>query len=1724
MASGPPTNARVNSARTRALALGPPDVGFGQRIRNATIESNSARPSPAPTRRTQSATARVSPNTVQRPAQSSTPRSTNNSPSQPKIAARLPSSSTQAHLPSTRSPTIAFNSRIARPRAISTTSPTTPTGLPSRVRTLSTINPSTKSHIGSPVSSSTKSLNTSSASSTAAPRPSNSVQPSPRPTPTFRLATDPGIVSLTNSTSTKSMDHSTKQDSLINARGSRSEVGQKRKTQSTQSGQSNVERNTSEVTSDLSLSAEDVDMLKSVWEDSPVNPDAFDPGESSTVNRAAVKSGYGSVFGFNMVSKSRNSLAEGFSEDRSQSASSIGSTLSHFSVETTKIVSPGPSSPADQSRSQAAPELASSITSQPSSPSPETKAPSIASASPTAQRLHSNSSMLQSSLPSQSTFLSPDSLDVYTAVRYLRTSVSSSGLRSEVPSEDLDRMNSSSRPSGSMSRVSLPVTARSKPKSAPASHVTPSTRVIPGSSRTPFSAKDSSTQQTKDRNVLVARANKTTTVTNLSEYLPTPLHPDRTVVIRAASPEESTNHKHPTELSSTVDFMSSPSYIISPAHSFTGQSYGQRHTSSASPMSSNILPSSSFGLPVDLSGPSVHSYSPPGPSPTHPPTVNLKRLLSKPAPAGSSSASESDGVPITMKSQSVRRIERIEEKKEKQRIEAYNRERALESDAEYVPTLENSRERDRARKTEWEAERKLLKERNLPHSRPATSHSTDSSLTRQWSGFGGLVRSTSWSRSREREGTDNTEKKVKNVLKRRPSAVSVAAPPDASKMEFPYSSFAPAYTGSILPATRQVVPSGSLMPPTSGHSSSRGSSPAPQDKRRSLIPHSALLKQGIVSDDGASISSGTTPAKEIMLAYKQQQEREKIRERERNERAREKQRERELWQQEDKDRQQRALEDQASLFASRNIGSIPLPAPVPKSNFSRDKIQTESHSRLHQSPSAPNSGAASDHSRSVKSSNPQLPSQPEKSSNEAEPFGEEPSQPYYTVLGSSRRIVAAEGIKIEDSFLPDFTWSTSNLVEGISSSMGVGLGLGEPSGGPENEVSRPPTQRSASVTVGKPSSKSSSSFGIGIGKTLSRKMSGRLGASKRGPSFDISSAPTSTASFIQENIRPSLHERRMVPGKESGNSAPRADKRSLRLSMDDYAPTKGALSSPKNSPPLRRTQEGEIRSPLFKSSLVTSPQPSPTSASSHSSSKNKIWNLMKRISTGALRDNYRDTGAGLPTSPLPQPPPPPVPALPKDFSVYPKQMVRKHSADVTEIQILHKRNATLSTIQSPNGKVPSAGSIRAPMVPARINASSGTPTSTSTRAGTATRSSSPISSSDIGSSKFFNRSQSQRSSSSSYGEQIPPVPAVAPGKAVQLQQHILPPSELYQLHLNLERNNDDSQTRPVTSSTNYAHSLSSLNTTPSIPHPRSQVNLRLQTQQKSSSTEEWMIIPTPKEEKPAFSLPVPRRPNGLNNTEDVGSPRPPNGYDKRPASPTISNEAMINSQLSTSGASRNSQISGFGLPVAPASIGASSIYSAESGLSGESSLSRLSSPPAIPLKSPRRMTSASSASSIVNTRMLSSVMPPLPTTQSPAMPGRQQKLPEEHMKTDVESPSRRGMRKSFGFGTPSERYPVDHVRKRTNSNSSRPRTSPAAQYSSTTHKSPTPSRLPRSETLQNSKSHTFGALSDKEKDDKWDDLLERSKRAGGTLHLNGGLDGLASDKLGFSVNDSEDDM
>jgi len=145
---------------------------------------------------------------------------------------------------------------------------------------------------------------------------------------------------------------------------------------------------------------------------------------------------------------------------------------------------------------------------------------------------------------------------------------------------------------------------------------------------------------------------------------------------------------------------------------------------------------------------------------------------------------------------------------------------------------------------------------------------------------------------------------------------------------------------------------------------------------------------------------------------------------------------------------------------------------------------------------------------------------------------------------------------------------------------------------------------------------------------------------------------------------------------------------------------------------------------------------------------------------------------------------------------------------------------------------------------------------------------------------------------------------------------------------------------------------------------------------------------------------------------------------------------------------------------------------------------------------------------VVN-RKLSASLPPAPPT-SPGHPGR----PGDRAKSDIdsESTSRRAARKSLGPGVSSETQTIHYVRKRATSSSGK---SPVRDVP---FSSPRP---PRSEQPRNPRIH--GALSDKEKADKWDILLERSNKAGGTLHLNGGMDKLPSDRLNFSVHDNEDD-
>ncbi|KAH9893286.1 hypothetical protein C8Q73DRAFT_526382 [Cubamyces lactineus] len=169
--------------------------------------------------------------------------------------------------------------------------------------------------------------------------------------------------------------------------------------------------------------------------------------------------------------------------------------------------------------------------------------------------------------------------------------------------------------------------------------------------------------------------------------------------------------------------------------------------------------------------------------------------------------------------------------------------------------------------------------------------------------------------------------------------------------------------------------------------------------------------------------------------------------------------------------------------------------------------------------------------------------------------------------------------------------------------------------------------------------------------------------------------------------------------------------------------------------------------------------------------------LMKRISsTGGLREKYHHSDE----------PPPPVPALPQNIARIPASRTtmeishaHAHGEEVSENGVLLRR--FMQSRSSMSGVRPSVSSPKASS-PSSSRPSTGTAGRPSTgntsksrgslgqRPSTTTRSSSPVSS-EMASSGFANPTASTRSSFSSLGEEIPPVPK-------NVGQYILPPGEL----------------------------------------------------------------------------------------------------------------------------------------------------------------------------------------------------------------------------------------------------------------------------------------------------------------------------------------------------------
>ncbi|KAK6977746.1 hypothetical protein R3P38DRAFT_3236851 [Favolaschia claudopus] len=550
-----------------------------------------------------------------------------------------------------------------------------------------------------------------------------------------------------------------------------------------------------------------------------------------------------------------------------------------------------------------------------------------------------------------------------------------------------------------------------------------------------------------------------------------------------------------------------------------------------------------------------------------------------------------------------------------------------------------------------------------------------------------------------------------------------------------------------------------------------------------------------------------------------------------------------------------------------------------------------------------------------------------------------PITPYYTVFGSTSGRVVAVGGP-DDSFDGGGSFISATAYSGLE-------------GG-----SRPRSMK-------KDSSSSS------VGRTLTRKVSERWVRKREGSEDEARGRTASQSDRVKKSTR-------------SGS----------RATGDDHSPTREFDPAPLVKSPLASYDHG---------GELLANEPRSRRSEPAMGGGSKIWKLMKRISTGGLKEKYdRGNPRSLPPIP-PLPPVPPVPQLPKDVSLEARSAMSSdgHSReDTSAISRFMQSRASISGSHPTSIPRPSARAL--PMPPP-------IPGAQPSRVSTTTRSSSPVSSSDVASSKFFHKTTSSaRSSTSSLADDTaPPVPGI-PSNSI-IGKHIVPPKDLYKLDLEFQSGSLDEKKPSL-------KPLAFFGAQPNTLRP--------------IDRDDWAIVRTPADELPP-SLPHPPR----------RLPMPNSSLSERKANRRMSDTPSI-PEFST---------------VAPVNAFAS--------------------------RRPSRGTADKSS-----TRAVTSVLSSL----EPSPPHRQSVLRDQ-----------------------STSHPL-------------PRTSSVSVPSSSSHSTARQKRqqqrsasLPRSEplTFRDMSEKTSQALTEKEKADRWDDLLQRSDRAGGTLHL-GASEQLQSDELSLRYSTS----
>jgi hypothetical protein len=653
------------------------------------------------------------------------------------------------------------------------------------------------------------------------------------------------------------------------------------------------------------------------------------------------------------------------------------------------------------------------------------------------------------------------------------------------------------------------------------------------------------------------------------------------------------------------------------------------------------------------------------------------------------------------------------------------------------------------------------------------------------------------------------------------------------------------------------------------------------------------------------------------------------------------------------------------------------------------------------------------------------------------------AEPYYTVFGAtSGRVVAVGGPEADD-------WGVNPAdIRGLRATATV-------------------------TSVSAASSSSNVASGSGT-KSLSRKLSGRITRAVRGDS-PARVIPQGTLGVYDDQHQPhTLQERRNT----SRGPAP------LQVSIENGSNSGHGPRTPNSS---RGNGANGFNAGFPPEDVVTprsssgrTPDANHGTASASASSPGtgtRLWKLMKRLSTGGLKDKYVGSMGGEDM--------PPVPALPDEHRrkrmTYDSAPSRKMaSGDAPPMPMtmgmgmqtpdrhakLVKPNANANGgMNGMNGMNMNEFGMRSmvsgapsPHQTQSQSQSQGTRTSTSTRArhpsgprtrgATAgTRTSSPVSSSEVGSG-MFGRSGSLRSSTSSYGEELArpgpgPAPVPAPAPASHLG-HIVPPSRLPELDTSGSARHMDARA---------ARSLDGhFRPTNGIVPP--QPSWRASPLPPSRTDDEDERPPRSAVDPPMTSLPPPpRRPRNLSSTPSNGTafpaaripsapiPAPALGLAPAPASPRAFSHGAA---ASTHGLPR----ADFGGP-ADSPITPDSASRMAHGAHGMRTPQR------------ERATSATSRMPRPAVRIPTSSSPSSPASSaSPATPG-------SGIRTPRSAATVRPVGVKLGSGGKGDGSESSPVRFRALDNALLAR----------------------------------GAKSEREKAEMWDDLLFRSDKAGGTLHV-----------------------